>query len=1805
MSSWLRWRSKTPSNTPLYPLEAPEVGRIGDMPQSPTFKPTPQPQVDVRETLRGLPDDVKKVVYARMEEVYASEFARNGGDADAAAAAADSQLQDIVAVTLSERDVARTSAANQPRTIEQLQGEIRQNQRGTVSGEPTVNPSDLGGRSLDPSGRARQPTLRTDEGRSRPTVAEEQQLLIDAARIAREQGNFEQGMLYEAQLEELMAAQPPSDALNRQFMSEEALGQSQFLDSFRNPARTNPQLRPKNQPPGPLGDRVRQATRALEDRAPSLSPDSPAGALLAQMRQGLEYSLAQQPDGSYARTATRSDGPVRLGLDDPDMNAVAIDELARRYGLRPPAGSAEDTIRFFGDLTDMVQAEMIAEPGRTLPMAAEQSPTLANPSPQMRTSASSFGSTGQIMQMSVPEFEILVPTGARTSTGKPVLVPQTIGGGSRLAYFEPLTTSIGGNVETRLVPVEGSAVIRMSRGDDMRRRQSPGGRVTLDAADQTIFLVKKPDGSIVELPVEGDEPRPLAENDVRKLFLQGYEAETANIGSPLSLEDLLQTEAGAEIPGVSDQRPLQTTTTDFTTQNVADQTINPEVVSREIRNLLGPIDRPGDVQQSAFDVTPVAAQRILQLLDDIDLVEPGASVRVLSEANNLTEPSDGVAGQTRALLEAVARGEAAERAGAPGGPLTQRSSAPGFRASVSASENPARYLKDVFASSSDSDVARVVQDIGAYGSRTAKSIVYEAISGRVGPAQNAVQADFQAASAKGSPLAFLALERAARNADSPEIQRLFQDSQGDVQGLLELLSLSLTDEQSSAASKLLEESYQQVLLDTALEVDAAMRGTDPDAGSNVRTETFETEGVGQRYETPDPAISATYDAIDSAQTVADLGRIAIPESTFGETAELVRVPYRPVPVTGEQIADFQREIAAAEQRLLEDPSNTENRGSAAGPGRRINPLTADPQRFIEPNIAESVQLAKEVFAASGDGGSAPLGLSQYGPDTRAGSRAPSDESIAAAMEGIQETQSRLDSQNAIVEQMRAKAADGLAPGADASLSEALRVAAALEQELTQKVKRFSRLDITGDSAAQMRREQIMEYLGVRQEPMAAEGDAAPAWQLEQLLSAEPVAKRNSRPGFSNVSSRDRMFESIFGSESSSASSFLSMLDPDVPASQVARDPVRAQQLDQLKQRVRANGGLEVIVRDIIENYAGADGSNSVTINNLQSFTDDMLRAYRDSVETGRVDPKYPEIDVDIDNPELQRIADRLSELTQATREGRIPDTFRQEIDGTRNLLSGLRRSGVDNESIRPLERAVEELATEYGVATGERPLPSTSAPRQAPVSRPEPVTSPRSQGLRSVVIEDAELDRMLRDGEVRIADEDIPEFNQALVGDLFAGKEASARLQAQRESLLDQVDEAESRGDLEGIVSLNRELAIINKEIENRNAQLYTNFQSASANNSPIAFLARERAAKDVKSPKVSPKVSPEVKSFLQGSQEDMQGFVDSLRLSLTDEQADQALNLLEQAYQKLRTDADADLSRAPYSDDKTRMRLAYDDDGSAYIQVFRNTAGSGPRKTRTASTRYYLMEDDPGTSRIEAVDGGVQVVTRDMEASRRQEVQEGRQRRRAVDRERKESIRAMEQRSAPQSTSDAEGNRVRLAAEAVSEASPDVSVRPTEEPAVTSQVRTEEDAVSESPPRAEEEPTAVEGSPSQNSGNKEPTEAKAEKPRRRLLTKKRVAGAAAVGAAAVGAGAYGPGFYENDQSTVGGRIRRLIEGTPAGALPVFMSSARGAELGGISDTNTAENEAPSSEERALSRLQQTKYQVPRNYFTYRNPLPN
>jgi hypothetical protein len=157
----------------------------------------------------------------------------------------------------------------------------------------------------------------------------------------------------------------------------------------------------------------------------------------------------------------------------------------------------------------------------------------------------------------------------------------------------------------------------------------------------------------------------------------------------------------------------------------------------------------------------------------------------------------------------------------------------------------------------------------------------------------------------------------------------------------------------------------------------------------------------------------------------------------------------------------------------------------------------------------------------------------------------------------------------------------------------------------------------------------------------------------------------------------------------------------------------------------------------------------------------------------------------------------------------------------------------------------------------------------------------------------------------------------------------------------------------------------------------------------------------------------------------------------------------------------------------------------------------------------------------------------------------------------------------------------------------------------VTSQVRTEEDAVSESPPRAEEEPTTVEGSPSQNSGDKEPTETKAEKPRRRLLTKKRVAGAAAVGAAAVGAGAYGPGFYENDQSTVGGRIRRLIEGTPAGALPVFMSSARGAELGGISDTNTAENEAPSSEERALSRLQQTKYQVPRNYFTYRNPLPN
>jgi hypothetical protein len=953
---------------------------------------------------------------------------------------------------------------------------------------------------------------------------------------------------------------------------------------------------------------------------------------------------------------------------------------------------------------------------------------------------------------------------------------------------------------------------------------------------------------------------------------------------------------------------------------------------------------------------------------------------------------------------------------------------------------------------------------------------------------------------------------------------LFQDSQGDVQGLLERLSLSLTDEQSSAASKLLEESYQQVLLDTALEVDAAMRGTDPDAGSNVRTETFETEGVGQRYETPDPAISATYDAIDSAQTVADLGRIAIPESTFGETAELVRVPYRPVPVTGEQIADFQREIAAAEQRLLEDPSNTENRGSAAGPGRRINPLTADPQRFIEPNIAESVQLAKEVFAASGDGGSAPLGLSQYGPDTRAGSRAPSDESIAAAMEGIQETQSRLDSQNAIVEQMRAKAADGLAPGADASLSEALRVAAALEQELKQKVKRFSRLDITGDSAAQMRREQIMEYLGVRQEPMAAEGDAAPAWQLEQLLSAEPVAKRNSRPGFSNVSSRDRMFESIFGSESSSASSFLSMLDPDVPASQVARDPVRAQQLDQLKQRVRANGGLEVIVRDIIENYAGSDGSNSVTINNLQSFTDDMLRAYRDSVETGRVDPKYPEIDVDVDNPELQRIADRLSELTQATREGRIPDTFRQEIDGTRNLLTGLRRSGVDNESIRPLERAVEELATEYGVATGERPLPSTSAPRQAPVSRPEPVTSPRSQGLRSVVIEDAELDRMLRDGEVRIADEDIPEFNQALVGDLFSGKEASARLQAQRESLLDQVDEAESRGDLDGVVSLNRELAKINEEIE--------------ANSG---------------------------------------------------------------------VDAAADLSRAPYSDDTTRMRLAYDDDGSAYIQVFRNTAGSGPRKTRTASTRYYLMEDDPGTSRIESVDGGVQVVTREMEASRRQEVQEGRQRRRAVDRERKESIRAMEQRSQPQSTSDAEGDRVRLAAEAVSEASPDVSVRPTEEPAVASQVRTEEDAVSENLPRAEEEPTAVEGSPSQNSGNKgptetkDPTETKAEKPRRRLLTKERVAGVAAVGAAA----AYGPGFYENDQSTVGGRIRRLIEGTAAGALPVFMSRASGAELGGISDTNTAENEAPSPEERALSRLQRTKYQVPRNYFTYRNPLPN
>jgi hypothetical protein len=1743
-------------------------------------RPQPAPQEEPASVrIANLDEQTRRAVRRKLDEIYQDEFDRlnPGGEPigtpvgseahEAAVRASEEAASGVISQAVQDRNLARTAAFNRQFVS---QGDLAARVRSDMTLSPAKNQvsgTDLGGDAFsrkdprpDHQSSGRYGPLGQSGGgpvskpwevgiRRRPTISEEQASLMGAIEEARARGNEEQALFYENELDNLMRQAGADDSFDQMLRQDEVLQKMQEALSQRVPVQPAPAPTPARRE-GPLGDRVRQAARALQDRPPALAEGSAGKAMYDQISGAMEVRFQQAEDGSYVAGLPRntsSQQPVSVGLGDPQQNRLATQQLAERYGLRLPVDDA-DAARFYSDLVESIAREKMSD------LDQVSRGVLADPStvvrsgdgPVMQTSAGADSGGMQVVSMPVPRFEV------PDSAGRLI----TVGGGSRLVVVEPSPAlAEDGSIDFDLRPVADAQVVRYAKlGEGSVERLDAGGRRRFDAPEETAIVVVR-QGQVFLSDGTGTQLTPAGREDLLRLQQQGFVPETAQVGVPGSLDDLRATEAGREIPGVTaDLVPERTfSQREAGGEYAPDATVNPDAVAAEIRNLVGPSGLPADASQPTIDVAPDAAQRVLRLLEAID-ANPGSGAtrrQVLARASNLPDADSPEANAAiEDLADRLNRLAAGETVAHPADiSFAQKAEVqPGVvRGGRASGQGPQGYGQRIAGQIGPDGISRLRQyplstELGVYLTHLENQLKARPAGAPIAFSETS----FLTAADGAHPLAYIAMSRAKQKALAEGLATSFRQlaeraNGSDLRPVAQALrgtELGLPDGHKDRLLAIFDEQYQSTLRQVSQELDALVGQEFPDASVVTRQTVFSPDGAPL---VPPEGLHATVlqrlaRQLDGVQNTQQLN-----ELLANETAGLDIDQIRPedARLFADLVARRREELLNPSQGMQDLLEGVGVRNAATGG----NPAPAADARIRRsPGQDDSVAVgsnlipvAQQIFDEAGIG--RPAGVTSPA-ESRAQTRTNSREKLQSDFDKIRDIEAQITavSQNkSLSSEQRAAERARLIAERDSLAKSAVPPRDATVPQIDLRRKALAQV-LYGDSVPldSLDAQGIDDSGRLGPQPGAAQRAAREAGGD----SDQPLFRyRSSSEGPSYGGPLLSVFESIFGTRTSSAAKTLQLLDPDVPSS----NP----RIQELKRQVQSSGGLNAVVREMIAKYAADTGvpvnSRNASADALGNLTSDMIRMYRDQSPLSSEPAPRQKIVIEDDAaaPEgrpplnvtestaasLRRLAaearyqaasnevaratavrdrmlesndgpdlDQRSGLARAERllqdaEAALQETggsttfnaerARTALRGANNFASRTSGAGGDVSVIR---QAAQELSDSLAMLGTEaqtiRPLPDRrpTTPRQAPAtSRP------------MVSVEDAGLQRLIDEGNAHISDRDAPELQAQLRGDFYADVERKARLE--------------------------QELATVNRNLE-----------------TPFNL----------------------------------------------DDQV-----TLSQRRQELQAELDAMNTpgrRAAFSSDTVRLALGTDDDGKQFVQVVRDTRGTNQPPQLTSQRRYYIVPEGAGTVAIARGAEGVQL--------RRPEAET------PVDGplDWPDDVPRLGG-PAPNADDAATYSYEGTPFDYEDGPSSAMSTRPRQGDAAPSESTA--DRIRQAVDEASGEP----GPAKVGEAESPPPDAGSGKPKRRIFNRKNAGRAAFMGA---GAAMYGASQNEE----IADRVRELLgENTAGNGLPSFMSSASAAEIGAISDTNNPE--AVSPEEAALDRLSRPAGRVrPVRYFTYYNPLP-
>ena len=880
---------------------------------------------------------------------------------------------------------------------------------------------------------------------------------------------------------------------------------------------------------------------------------------------------------------------------------------------------------------------------------------------------------------------------ARPNPGSPGRSDTTVVS-SAMGDLAATTSDIPGvppNIEVVEIPVDRSRVVRIGRGDDMRLRNRQGGQVTIDAADDLQFIVRLPDGTTRLFDGMGRDKGVVTQEDLGLLVDQGWKASTAYVADPLIPANREATARGAGIAGVTDfmanRQPIpEDATLAAMVRDLVGGTIDrPADVSeggvgfrvesaQEIKGFLDRLrgvspERADAILSQAAPGRADGAVAVRNLVDALAQGDADAASKITGVLPSGVKPSgpSGVAAiptaptlRNRPPQEGTADFSRDRRPGAKTNVDDQQyaayqDDAPGaflLRGETSLSE----YAREA---SSVLGGARLKELVDASGS-DALRVFFEDLSAD----GFTLPDDFVTARKDNHSAAHVALHLARKKAAGTPLELPLSKIASGSASLD--AALGVADADVKQLRFMLNESYDEAVRMFASELEQVVA---PDMARQTRF------GQTPRGETPSQQFS---------QIAAD----ALPEGPAGELGAAINAALntdelqalsRQIDQVDRSPEDRQYLLQAASDRMQElmNPSsevvdllsrlnvrNATSGGNAPAASRmvaqpRLRQLlqeteagklslrdSVDDAAVVDNPQALSAAMQAAELATGGNKADFPLGARQP-KDGKPGEYRSDARINQSQLREVRLLELRLETARNDLATKQRQRTDPDRP-LDKELSEAQQNIARLQAQLQEKVNIItfgSKKDPGGPISAKDRdqaggkfREQTLaKYLFGEQASMpdgdAVDGDLTPSSRAGGTdEGVDRLSDRNAPRLAVSEELRNDMFEAIFGGKGYSGTSYLQLLDPDVPVQQtglVSGKPEMAAQAQAIKESVRQAGGLNAVVSSMISNYANNTAlakSGQVRSEQLGAMTADLLRKYQQDVAPMRTDAILPE-----------------------------------------------------------------------------------------------------------------------------------------------------------------------------------------------------------------------------------------------------------------------------------------------------------------------------------------------------------------------------------------------------------------------------------------------------------------------------------------------------------------------------------------------------------------------------------------------------